>query len=61
MDKTIYCPAYRRLVARLVRARRAKGLRQIDVAASLGVSRHWVGKIEHCDLRLDMLQFVRIC
>ena len=61
MMKTIYSPAYRRLVAQLCRHRAGKGLRQEDVARRLGFTRHWISKVESCQLRLDVVQLVRIC
>ena len=61
MDKTIYTPAYRRLIDELKEVRRKQGMRQKDVALRIGVSRNWVSKIERFELRLDVLFFVRVC
>jgi len=61
MVKTIYDPAYRRLIGKLKQIRHEKGLRQIDVAKQLQRSGKWLGKIETHDLRLDVLCFVRLC
>ena len=61
MDKTIYTPAYRELIQTLRAARCERGMRQEDVALIIGVSRNWLSKIERCELRLDVLYFVRLC
>ena len=58
MNKTIYEPAYRTLVASLRMARRRKGLRQEDVASQMGVTRTWLSKVEQAEIRLDVLQLV---
>ncbi len=59
--KTIYDPAYRRLIGRLKQIRQEKQLRQVDAAKQLHRSRKWLGKIESHDLRLDVLCFIRLC
>src|SRR5450759_4600897 len=61
MVKTIYDPAYRRLISKLKQIRQDKQLRQVEVATRSGRSRKWMGKIETHDLRLDVLCFVRLC
>jgi transcriptional regulator with XRE-family HTH domain len=58
VKKCIYDPFYRQLVQELRKARRGKHLRQEDVARELGTTRTWVSKIEHCDVRMDVLQFM---
>ena len=61
MQKTIYTPAYKNLIARLHQARLKAGLRQQDVARDLGISRTWLSKVEQGQLRLDLIQFVQLC
>jgi transcriptional regulator with XRE-family HTH domain len=61
MDKTIYTPIYRKLIGTLRDARRERGMRQQDVAQVLGVSRNWISKVERCEVRLDVLNYVRLC
>jgi transcriptional regulator with XRE-family HTH domain len=60
MRKTIFEPAYRDLVATLRAARLQQGLRQEDVATKLGVTRTWVAKVEGHEIRLDVVQLVRL-
>lgn len=59
--KTIHEPAYHRLVAELRQARAQAGLTQAAVGQLIGQGRNWVHKIETCEVRLDVLQFVRLC
>ena len=59
--KTIYHPGYRRMIARLHDARIKRGLTQAQVARQLKTATSWVSKIEHCDLRLDVLHLVLLC
>jgi transcriptional regulator with XRE-family HTH domain len=61
MNKTIHDPVYRRLIAELRRTRQEKGLRQADIAKRMGTERNWLSKIERCELRIDVLYFVRWC
>ena len=59
--KTIYNAAYIKVVEELRIARRNRGMRQEDAGRRMGVSRHWIRKVETCELRLDLVQFVRLC
>jgi transcriptional regulator with XRE-family HTH domain len=59
--KTIYSPAYIRLLHRLKSRRIELQIRQQDLAAQLGVSPNWISKVEQRDVRLDVLQFIRLC
>jgi transcriptional regulator with XRE-family HTH domain len=58
--KTIYEPAYRQLVAKLRQKRRELQITQTEAARQLGVSRNWISKVELCELRLDLIQLVRL-
>jgi transcriptional regulator with XRE-family HTH domain len=60
MKKAIFEPAYRDMVATLRAARLRRGLRQEDVAARLGVKRTWLSKVESNEIRLDVIQLVRL-
>jgi len=60
MRKTIHNPAYQRLVGMLRATRLERGLRQEDVARRLGVVRTWLVKVEQHELRLDVVQLVRL-
>jgi transcriptional regulator with XRE-family HTH domain len=58
--KTIFEPTYRDMVATLRAARLQKGLRQEDVAIRMGITRTWIAKVEICEIRLDVIQLVRL-
>ena len=60
MRKSIHEPVYQNLIASLRAARINRGLRQEVVARRLGVGRTWIVKVEQCELRLDVLQLVRL-
>ena len=60
MPKTIYEAEYRDLISVLRRARQTNGLLQRDVGRELGLGRTWVSKIERSEIRLDVLQLVRL-
>lgn len=61
MQKAIYSEAYRDMIQELRQIRERKGLRQEDVGRQLGVTRHWVQKVETCQIRLDVLQLAALC
>lgn len=62
MDKTIYNTVYRDHVIRILADRRkSRGLHQYDVSRQVGMGRTWLGKIERCELRLDVMYMVRLC
>lgn len=60
MEKTIFSPPYRRLIARLREARLKRNLTQAEVCRRLGRSRTWLQKVESCELRLDALCLSRL-
>jgi transcriptional regulator with XRE-family HTH domain len=50
-----------RLVKRIKAQRIASGLNQKQAGLLIQKSRQWVAKVEMCELRLDVLHFVRLC
>jgi DNA polymerase III sliding clamp (beta) subunit (PCNA family) len=56
-DEWPSCPADGRLKAR----RLALGMDQAAAAAKLGYSNGWLSKVEHLDIRLDVMMFIRLC
>ncbi len=61
MPKSVYTVAYGRMLARLVEARRAAGLNQVELAEKLGRPQSFVSKIEKGDRRIDVLELIAIC
>lgn len=59
--KTIYAKPYVGMIKQLREARQRLHMTQVQVGRRLGVSRHWIAKIERCEVRLDVLQMIRVC
>ncbi len=54
-------PRYLELVARLRRARKARGFTQSDLARLLAKPQSYVSKVETCERRLDLIEAVDWC
>lgn len=61
MSRTLHTPEYRRLIEWLKAARIERGLTMRELAAELGVSHSYVGKVEQCERKLDVLEYLRYC
>ena len=61
LTKCIFDPCYRQAIAELRAARVRCNMTQAAVAKQLGRQRTWVGKVESCEVRLDIVQFVELC
>lgn len=61
MRTEIYSEEHQKLRKILRRERLAAGLRQSDLAERTGRSQAYISKFEKGDLRLDVVDFVRIC
>lgn len=59
--KTIYNPRYQSLINHLIELRKHKGLTQVSLAEKIGKPQSYVAKIEGCERKLDVLEFVEIC
>lgn len=60
--KTIYQPKYQKLIQELITIRKIECcLTQADLAKQLGKSQSYVAKIEGCERKLDVLEFVGLC
>lgn len=58
---TINEPAYQRMIARLVSARKDAGFTQAQAARVLGWRRTMLSQLETCQRRLDILEACSIC
>jgi transcriptional regulator with XRE-family HTH domain len=56
MDKTIFTKAHKDLVKKLIKARRAAHLRQVDAARKLGKKQPYISKMESGQRRIDTVQ-----
>lgn len=59
--KSITDPDYLEIVARLRAAREHRGLSQAELATRLGKPQSYIGKIETCERRVDLVEVLRIC
>lgn len=56
MGKTIYSKGHKALIARMIKARKAVGLRQEDAAELLKKTQSYISKIEAGQRRVDIIQ-----
>jgi len=61
MSKTLHTPEYRKLVDWLKSARIERNLTMRELALELGVPHSYIGKVEQCERKLDVLEFVKYC
>ena len=54
-------PLYMELVARIRRARKARGLKQKDLGAILNKPQAFISKVETCERRLDLVEAAQWC
>jgi transcriptional regulator with XRE-family HTH domain len=60
MTRSVFLQSYGVLTQRLVEARVAKGVTQIELAELLGRPQSFVSKVEGGDRRLDVIEFLQI-
>lgn len=60
MSKTVFTGAHRYLVDVLLKARKAAGLNQTQVAEKVGKDQTFVSLIERSQRRVDVLEFVAL-
>ncbi|MFT4147060.1 MAG: helix-turn-helix transcriptional regulator [Mobilitalea sp.] len=61
LAKSIWDEEYRKLIDALKAARKSAGLTQQDVADRLGRPQSFVAKVEGCERRLDVVEFLHLC
>lgn len=61
MTKSIHSDRYKKVVAKLIEARKEKGLTQRQLAAKAGKYITFVSKYEIFERRLDIVEFVDVC
>ena len=57
-ETSIYKKEYQALIRNLVSLRKAKGLSQKEIALVIGLEQSHISKIENCERRLDVLEFL---
>jgi transcriptional regulator with XRE-family HTH domain len=61
MRKSVHSKEYKVLTELLVAARKKADLTQQQVADRLGRPQSFVAKVESCERRLDVVEFLQIC
>jgi transcriptional regulator with XRE-family HTH domain len=59
--RSLHAPDYRLFIDLLVARRIASGLTQRDVAKALRKAPSYIGRIETCERRLDIVELVDLC
>ena len=59
--KTIYHPQYVRLIELLTQIRKSLPLTQLQLATALGKQQSYIAKVEICERKLDVLEFMEWC
>ena len=59
--KSIYSKEYQNLLAKMIAARKERGITQQELANGLGRPQSYVSKIEIGERRMDVVEFVHIC
>ncbi|MBN8656105.1 MAG: helix-turn-helix transcriptional regulator [Anaerolineae bacterium] len=58
MSKTVHTEKYKDFLARLCRARKEKGLSQVEVAKALGKHQSYIAKCENGERRVDIIELL---
>jgi len=61
MIKTIHSAQYQLLVNWLKKNRQAQGLTMRDLAKKLNMPHSFIGKVEQCERKLDVIEFINYC
>ncbi len=61
MPNTIRQKPYRAVIDWIKSERQKSGQSMRAIAIQLGVPHTWIAKVESCDRRLDLLEYVRVC
>lgn len=59
--KTIHQERYQQLIALLIDQRKRLGLTQAQLAEKLNKPQSYIAKIERCERKLDVLEYVLLC
>jgi transcriptional regulator with XRE-family HTH domain len=60
MPKSVFTDAYASVVAALVALRKEQGVSQVELARRLGKSQQFISYVEHCERRIDVVEFFAI-
>ena len=60
MEKTIKSKEYKAFIEKLIKARLATGLRQIDVAKKMKRPQSYISRVESGEYRIDVMEIKRL-
>lgn len=60
MSRPLSSDAYKAMIDRLVDARRAAGIKQVELAERLGKPQSFISKFERRERRIDVVEFIMI-
>jgi len=61
LDKSITSRDYKLFLAALIKARKARGITQVDLAKRIGETQSFVSKCERGERRLDIIEVRAFC
>jgi len=61
MIKSIHSTQYQMLISWLKDARETQGLTMRDLAKKLEVPHSFIGKVEQCERRIDVIEYMAYC
>jgi transcriptional regulator with XRE-family HTH domain len=59
--KSAFASPYIQLIGRLVERRHQLGLTQEELGAAFGENQSFMSRVERCQRRIDVYEFVRLC
>ncbi|WP_420797700.1 MULTISPECIES: helix-turn-helix domain-containing protein [Pasteurellaceae] len=59
--KTIYKEKYQKIIQCLISTRKKQGITQQQIANKLNKPQSYIAKIERCERKLDILEFIELC
>ena len=60
MSRPLSSDAYKAMIDRLADARRAAGIKQVELAERLGKPQSFISKVERRERRIDVVEFIII-
>lgn len=59
--KSAFAGPYIALIQQLIERRRAIGMTQTDLGVAYGEDQSFISRVERCQRRIDVYEFVRLC
>ena len=59
-NKTIFDPKYKSMIESLILLRKKRGMNQRELAKQMDVAHCYIGRVETCERRLDIMELIKI-